>query len=166
MHNEYPWTSFGTHFLPAAFALAMAIPIASASARSGSGASSTDPGAAVPSTQPATAAAHAGKSHAARGGNDIDRFMERVLARRAAAPWRRLSDFVLRETSTFELAAPAESRLLSPFRRIREYEWYVSEAERRCAAPCAWTASASTTRRGAATNGPGCARKSGGAPRY
>ena len=39
-----------------------------------------------------------------------------------------------------------------------------SATERRFAAPCAWTASASTTRRGAATNGPGCARKSGAAP--
>lgn len=124
MHSEHPWTSVGTHFLPAAFALAMAIPIASASARSGAGASSTEPGAAVPSAQPGTAAAHAGNSQAPRDGNDIDRFMERVLARRAAAPWRRLSDFVLRETCTFELAAPAESRL-TPFRRVREYEWYV-----------------------------------------
>ena len=124
MHSEHPRTSFGTHFLPAAFALAMAIPIAAASARSGAGASSTDPGAAVPSMQPGTATAHAGRSHAARDGNDIDRFMERVLARRAAAPWRRLSDFVLRETYTFELDAPPESRL-TPFRRVREYEWYV-----------------------------------------
>ena len=55
----------------------------------------------------------------------IDRFMERVLAQRDAAPWRELGDFVLRETCSVELDAPPESRL-SGFLRVREYEWYVS----------------------------------------
>ncbi len=54
----------------------------------------------------------------------IDQFMERVLAQRDAAPWRELGDFILRETWSFELDAPPESRL-SSFRRVREYEWYV-----------------------------------------
>ena len=124
MHIEHPWTRFGTHLLPAAFALAMAFPIASASERSGAEVSSTEPGATVSSTQPGTATAHAGKPHAAGESSDIDRFMERVLAKRDAAPWRRLGDFVLRETYSFELETPPESRL-SRFRRVREYEWYV-----------------------------------------
>ena len=76
--------------------------------------------------QAGTATSHAGEPRAARNDNDIDRFMDRVLARRDAAPWRRLGDFVLRETYSFELVAPPDSRL-SGFRRVREYEWYVRE---------------------------------------
>ena len=75
---------------------------------------------------PSTATSHPGEPRADRNDNDIDRFMDRVLAKRNAAPWRRLGDFVLRETWSFELAAPPESRL-SSFRRVREYEWYVRD---------------------------------------
>ena len=87
-------------------------------------AQSTQPRATYSSRQTGTATALAGERHTARGSNEIDRFMERVLANRDAAPSRRLGDFVLRETWSFELDAPPESRL-SSFRRVREYEWYV-----------------------------------------
>ena len=56
----------------------------------------------------------------------IDQFMERVLAQRDAAPWRWLGDFVLRETYSFELDVPPGT-VLSGFRRVREYEWYVRD---------------------------------------
>ncbi|MDE2905086.1 MAG: hypothetical protein OXQ28_03275 [Acidobacteriota bacterium] len=95
-------------------------------ALSGAAVSSTQPVATVSSLQAGTATAHAAEPRAARNDNDIDRFMERVLANRDAAPWRRLGDFVLRETWSFELDAPPDSRL-SSFRRVREYEWYVRE---------------------------------------
>ena len=95
-----------------------------------SGTVHAQPSAAVASTQPGTAGspmtALAAEPHVARDGDDIDRFMERVLAQRDAAPWRGLGDFVLRETYSFELDAPPDSRL-SSFRHVREYEWYVRE---------------------------------------
>lgn len=99
-----------------------------ASAPSGAEGSCMQPVATVSSRQAGTATAPAGEPHARRNDNDkdIDRFMERVLVQRDAAPWRGLGDFVLRETYSFELDAPPDSRL-SSFRRVREYEWYVRE---------------------------------------
>lgn len=118
----------GLLVLPAALTVAMATATTStlASAPPDAPVSSAQPVATVSSRQAGTATAHAGKPHARLNDNDIDRFMERVLANRDAAPWRRLGDFVLRETYSFELAAPPDSRL-SSFRRVREYEWYVRE---------------------------------------
>ena len=49
--------------------------------------------------------------------------MERVLDNRDAS-WRRLGDFILRETETFDFEAPLGIPL-SGFRH--EYEWYVRE---------------------------------------
>ena len=56
-----------------------------------------------------------------RSGNEIDRFMERVLENRDAS-WRRAGDFVLREVETLAVEGPAELPIAG-FRR--EYEWYV-----------------------------------------
>ena len=56
-----------------------------------------------------------------RSGNDLDRFMERVLKNRDAS-WRRVGDFVLREVETLAVEGPAELPIAG-FRR--EYEWYV-----------------------------------------
>ena len=118
----------GLLVLPAALTVAMTTATASmlASAPPGATVSSTQPVATVSSLQAGTATSHPGEPRADRNDNDIDRFMDRVLAKRNAAPWRRLGDFVLRETWSFELAAPPESRL-SSFRRVREYEWYVRD---------------------------------------
>lgn len=58
---------------------------------------------------------------AARAGSELDRFMARVLDNRHAA-WRRLEDFILRETSVFELEGNSGNPLFG-FRR--EYEWIV-----------------------------------------
>ena len=112
--------------LPAVLILAITSAIVStpAFAQRRAEVSSTQPRATYSSRQTGTATALAGERHTARGSNEIDRFMERVLANRDAAPWRALGDFVLRETYAFELDAPPESRL-SSFRRVREYEWYV-----------------------------------------
>ena len=144
MHTEHPSSRLATRaprrsachaafhhgllVLPAALTVAMATAITStlASAPPDAAVSSTHPGTAVSSIQAGTATAQAAEPRAARNGNDIDRFMERVLAQRDAAPWRGLGDFVLRETYSFELDAPPDSRL-SSFRRVREYEWYVRE---------------------------------------
>lgn len=153
MHTEHPSSRLATRaprrsgchaafphgllVLPAALTVAMATATTSmpAFALSGAADSSTQPGTAVSSAQPVatvssaqagTATAHAGEPHARRNDSDIDRFMQRVLANRDAAPWQRLGDFVLRETWSFELDAPPESRL-SSFRRVREYEWYVRD---------------------------------------
>ncbi len=128
MHTEHPRGRSGGQVLPAALAIAMAMATTSmpALAMSGTAVSSTQPVAAVSSMQAGTATADAAEPRAAGNDNDIDRFMERVLANRDAAPWRRLGDFVLRETWSFELDAPPESRL-SSFRRVREYEWYIRD---------------------------------------
>ena len=144
MHTEHPSSRLATRaprrsachaafhhgllVLPAALTVAMATAIAStlASAPPDAAVSSTQPGTAVSSIQAGTATAQAAEPRAARNGNDIDRFMERVLAQRDAAPWRRLGDFVLRETWSIELDVPPDSRL-SGFGRVREYEWYVRE---------------------------------------
>ena len=113
---------------PAALTVAMAAATTPtlASTPPGGAVSSAQPIATVSSRQAGTATAPAGEPHARRNDNDIDRFMDRVLSRRDAAPWRRLGDFVLRETYSFELDAPPNSRL-SSFRRVREYEWYVRD---------------------------------------
>lgn len=144
MHTEHPSSRLATRaprcagchaafhhgllVLPAALTVAMAAATTSmpAFALSGATVSSTLPVATVSSLQAGTATSHAGEPRADRNDNDIDRFMDRVLARRDAAPWRRLGDFVLRETWSLELDAPPESRL-SSFRRVREYEWYVRD---------------------------------------
>ena len=69
----------------------------------------------VPAGQPPAAAEQAG--------NEIDRFMERVIANRDAS-WRRLGDFVLREVETLAVEGPTELPIAG-FRR--EYEWYVRD---------------------------------------
>lgn len=128
MHTEHPRRRSGGQVLPTALTVAMGMATTSmpASAQTGTAVSSAQPVATVSSMQAGTATAHAAEPRAARNDNDLDRFMERVLANRDAAPWRRLGDFVLRETWSFELDAPPESRL-SSFRRVREYEWYVRD---------------------------------------
>ena len=60
---------------------------------------------------------------AGQAGNEIDRFMERVLENRDAS-WRRIGDFVLREVLTLDIDGPA-GLPISGFRH--EYEWYVRE---------------------------------------
>ena len=128
MHTEHPRRRSGGQVLPTALTVAMGMATTSmpASAQTGTAVSSTRPVATVSSMQAGTATAHAAEPRAARNGNDLDRFMQRVLADRDVAPWRRLGDFVLRETWSFGLDAPPESRL-SSFRRVREYEWYVRD---------------------------------------
>ena len=69
------------------------------------------------------AGVHASSSGAAQPGNEIDRFMERVLENRDAS-WRRIGDFVLREVLTLDVDGPA-GLPIAGFRR--EYEWYVRE---------------------------------------
>lgn len=55
--------------------------------------------------------------------NEIDLFMERVLDNREAS-WRRLGDFILRETETLTFEAPLGIPL-SGFRH--EYDWFVRD---------------------------------------
>ena len=69
------------------------------------------------------AGAQVSSSGAAQPGNEIDRFMERVLENRDAS-WRRIGDFVLREVLTLDVDGPA-GLPISGFRH--EYEWYVRE---------------------------------------
>ena len=117
VHAEPRRGTFGR--LPAAtciLAVTMAIAAAPASAQ--------PPERAIVAQPPGAAVPHAGEPRGAPGGDEIDRFMKRVLDNRAAASWRRLGDFVLRETVTIGFEAPSGSRL-SGFRRVREYEWYV-----------------------------------------
>lgn len=52
--------------------------------------------------------------------------MKEALDRRHAAEWRRLGDFVLRETLAVRIDAPSDSPLAG-FRRTREYDWYVRD---------------------------------------
>ena len=77
----------------------------------------------VDAAQVDAAQVDAAQVDAAQDGNEIDRFMKRVIDNRDAS-WRRLGDFILRETSTFELRTPSGIPR-SGFRR--EYEWYVRE---------------------------------------
>ncbi len=58
--------------------------------------------------------------------NEIDRLVQEALDSRHAAEWRRLGDFVLRETLAVAVDAPSDSPLAG-FRRTREYEWYVRD---------------------------------------
>ena len=69
------------------------------------------------------AGVQASSSGEAQAGNEIDRFMERVLENRDAS-WRRIGDFVLREVLTLDVDGPA-GLPISGFRH--EYEWYVRE---------------------------------------
>ena len=69
------------------------------------------------------AAAGQPPADAGQTGNEIDRFMERVIANRDAS-WRRLGDFVLREVETLAVEGPTELPIAG-FRR--EYEWYVRD---------------------------------------
>ena len=62
-------------------------------------------------------------TRATQAGNEIDLFMERVLDNRDAS-WRRLGDFILRETETFTFDASLGIPLAG-FRH--EYEWYVRD---------------------------------------
>ena len=125
MHIEHPRRRLVSHLSSAVLTVAAATTITSATthAQPGAAVSSTQPGATLSSTRAGTAASNAQEPQP-RPNNEIDRFMERVLAQRDAAPWRRLGDFVLRETYSFELDVPPGT-LLSGFRRVREYEWYV-----------------------------------------
>ena len=127
MHIEHPRRRLVSHLSSAVLTFAAATTITSATthAQPGAAVSSTQPGATVSSTRAGTAASNAQEPQP-RPNNEIDRFMERVLAQRDAAPWRRLGDFVLRETYSFELDVPPGT-LLSGFRRVREYEWYVRD---------------------------------------
>ena len=73
---------------------------------------------------PALTAAQTGSAErSAQPGNEIDLFMERVLDNREAS-WRRLGDFILRETETLAFEAPLGIPL-SGFRR--EYDWFVRD---------------------------------------
>ena len=63
---------------------------------------------------------------AATSDNDIDRLVKEALDSRHVAEWRRLGDFVLRETLAVAIDAPSNSPLVG-FRRTREYEWYVRD---------------------------------------
>ena len=62
-------------------------------------------------------------SRPTQSSNEIDLFMERVLDNRDAS-WRRLGDFILRETETLEFDGPLGVPLAG-FRR--EFEWYVRD---------------------------------------
>ena len=62
-------------------------------------------------------------AHARQGSSEVDLFMHRVFDNRDAS-WRRLGDFILRETFTLELEAPTRIPV-SGFRR--EYDWYVHD---------------------------------------
>ena len=73
--------------------------------------------------QPVGAPAEPAPSQPAQSSNEIDLFMERVLDNRDAS-WRRLGDFILRETETLEFDGPLGIPLAG-FRR--EYEWYVRD---------------------------------------
>ncbi|MGE5814972.1 MAG: hypothetical protein ACM36C_10835, partial [Acidobacteriota bacterium] len=55
--------------------------------------------------------------------NDLDRFMEQVLARREVNR-RTLNDYVLDETESFEILGPGRAPLS---RMKREYTWYVRD---------------------------------------
>lgn len=114
MHTGRPRKRLGSQLVPALLILVPATSVAATTAQTGTA-----------TVETGTTTAHASE-HAARDGDEIDRFMGRVLAERDAAQWRRLGDFVLRETFSFELDVPRGSRL-SPFRRVREYDWYVRD---------------------------------------
>ena len=76
--------------------------------------------------RPGAAAPRQHESPAARADNEIDRLVQAAFDRRQAAEWRRLGDFVLRETLAIAIDAPFDSSL-GGFRRKREYEWYVRD---------------------------------------
>ncbi len=79
----------------------------------------------APSESQSTNPVRAETLAAAQSSNEIDLFMERVLDNREAA-WRRLGDFLLRESETLVLDGPRNIPL-SGFRR--EFEWYVRDGE-------------------------------------
>lgn len=85
------------------------------------GGHSVDVGAQAAAGQSPAAAAQ--PAAAGQPGNEIDRFMARVIENRDAS-WRRLGDFVLREVETLAVAGPTELPIAG-FRR--EYEWYVRD---------------------------------------
>jgi hypothetical protein len=60
---------------------------------------------------------------AAKAPTDLDQFMARVLERRDEN-WKKLHDYILRETELFDLAGPGNLPLYG-FRR--EYSWYVRD---------------------------------------
>ena len=78
---------------------------------------------AVAAPSPLPAGAEQAAPAAGQSGNEIDRFMERVLDNRDAS-WRRIGDFVLREVLTLDVDGPA-GLPIAGFRH--EYEWYVRE---------------------------------------
>ncbi len=55
--------------------------------------------------------------------DDLDAFMQRVLARRDDN-WKKLQQYVLDERERFELRGPAHTPLL---REQRDYTWYILE---------------------------------------
>ena len=78
---------------------------------------------ALAASSPLPAGAEQAAPAAEQAGNEIDRFMERVLENRDAS-WRRIGDFVLREVLTLDIDGPA-GLPITGFRH--EYEWYVRE---------------------------------------
>ena len=72
-----------------------------------------------PAAAGAQAASH-GQAQTTEGPSEVDLFMERVFDNRDAS-WRRLGDFIMRETEVLTLEASAHTPS-SGFRR--EYEWY------------------------------------------
>ena len=77
--------------------------------------------AAAGASVPPAGAGQAASAGAGQAGNEIDRFMARVLENRDAS-WRRIGDFVLREVLTLDVDGPA-GLPITGFRH--EYEWYV-----------------------------------------
>ena len=106
----------------AVLAAAVSSSPAAAAARSApaGGARSAPAGSAQAAPAGGAQAASAGEAQA---GNEIDRFMERVLENRDAS-WRRIGDFVLREVLTLDVDGPA-GLPIAGFRH--EYDWYVRE---------------------------------------
>jgi hypothetical protein len=60
---------------------------------------------------------------AGEGGNDLDAFMERVLARRDES-WKKLQQYVLEEKESFDVTGPGGMPLYG-FRR--DYSWFIKE---------------------------------------
>ena len=82
-----------------------------------------------PRGAPAPASATAPRQEeppAAANHNEIDRLVQEAFDGRHAGDWRRLSDFLLRETLTVAVEAGPGSPLAG-FRLAREYEWYVRD---------------------------------------
>jgi hypothetical protein len=60
---------------------------------------------------------------ASEGGNDLDAFMERVLARRDES-WKKLQQYVLEEKESFDVTGPGGMPL---YGLRRDYSWFIKE---------------------------------------